>query len=72
MQRGICSALNFSSTKEIIGEPLFDLAPFLSAKSVRICFANRLAPSQLSAEALNFSQDKLGESTYWDWKRNGL
>jgi PAS domain S-box-containing protein len=58
--------LNFSSTKGIIGEPLFDLAPFLSRKAFESVLQTG-SPSQLSAEALNFSQDKLGESTYWDW-----
>lgn len=58
--------LNCSATKEIIGNSLFDLAPFLSRKAFESVLQTG-SPVQLSAEALNFSQDRLGESTYWDW-----
>lgn len=58
--------LKYSATKEIIGKPLFDLAPFLSQNAFQSVLQTGM-PSQVSAEALNFSLDRSGEMTYWDW-----
>ncbi len=58
--------LSFSGTKEIIGKPLFDLAPFLSRNTFESVLQTG-TPSQFSAEALNFTRDKQSEMTYWDW-----
>jgi signal transduction histidine kinase len=57
--------LNCIDTKEIIGRPLFELAPFLSQHAYNSVLQTG-TPSQFSAEALNFSQEKLAENTYWD------
>ena len=58
--------LNFSDTKKVIGQQLFDLSPFLSRQAFESVLQTG-TPSQFSAEALNFSLDKSGEVTYWDW-----
>lgn len=58
--------LNCHATKEVIGKQLFELAPFLS-RSAFESVLKKGAPIQMSAEPLNFSQDRLKESTYWDW-----
>ncbi len=58
--------LSFSGTKEILGKPLFDLAPFLCRNAFESVLQTG-TPSQFSAEALNFTRDKLSEMTYWDW-----
>lgn len=66
--------LSCSDTKEIIGRPLFELAPFLSQHAFDSVLQTG-TPSQFSAEALNFSQEKLAENTYWDgavWPVKGL
>ena len=58
--------LNYSATNEIIGKPLFELAPFLSQNAFQSVLQTGM-PSQVPAEALNFSLDRTGEMTYWDW-----
>ncbi|MCC7528208.1 MAG: PAS domain-containing protein [Candidatus Melainabacteria bacterium] len=58
--------LTFNSTKDIIGKPLFVLAPFLSRQAFEHVLQTGV-PSQFSAEELNFSKEKLGALTYWDW-----
>ncbi|HNB22341.1 MAG TPA: protoglobin domain-containing protein [Candidatus Melainabacteria bacterium] len=58
--------LSLTSTKDVLGKNLFDLAPLLSKQAFQACKETG-NPSQVSAEALNFLMDKTSEITYWDW-----
>lgn len=58
--------LSMTSTKDILGRPLFELAPLLPKEPFEAC-KDTGNPNQVSADALNFSKDKTRETTYWDW-----
>lgn len=58
--------LSKPNTTDVIGKPLFELAPFLSKQPFQ-SVKETGNPCQSSAEALNFSSERTGEVTYWDW-----
>lgn len=58
--------LSVSNTADVLGKSLFELAPLLPKEPFEACKETG-NPSQVSADALNFSKDKTIETTYWDW-----
>ena len=55
-----------AETRDVIGKPLFELAPHLSMDPFKTVLQTG-TPIQISAQPLNFSKTKTQEVSYWDW-----
>lgn len=58
--------LSVDSTDQILSKNLFELAPLLP-KNQFVSIEQTGIPGQFSAQALNFTQDKNAQISYWDW-----